>query len=94
MPIINFEHVHKLFLEMKINEMRYYLDDLIKSLNNMEKEFTQRTEEQADVAFVLFNNHWQGYAPRNAVDIMKALQLPFRDIPVQAPLREEDVAKE
>jgi hypothetical protein len=27
--------------------MRYYLDDLIKSLNNMEREFHKRTQEQA-----------------------------------------------
>jgi len=54
----------------------------------------QAASEQVNLAFVLFNNHWQGYAPRNAVDIMKALQLPFRDIPVQVPLRDEDVAKE
>jgi uncharacterized protein YecE (DUF72 family) len=31
------------------------------------------------LAFAFFNNHWQGYAPRNAVDLKKALQLPFRD---------------
>jgi hypothetical protein len=47
MPKISFEHVHQWLLDMKINEMRYYLDDLIKSLNNMEKEFHKRTEEQA-----------------------------------------------
>ena len=47
MPMISFEHVHQLLLDMKINEMRYYLDDLIKSLNNMEREFRKRNEEQA-----------------------------------------------
>jgi uncharacterized protein YecE (DUF72 family) len=49
--------------------------------------------EKADLTFVLFNNHWQGYAPRNAVDIMKALQLPFKEIPVQVPMVDEEDAK-
>lgn len=48
--------------------------------------------EKADLIFALFNNHWRGYAPRNAVDIMKALQLPFKEIPVQVPLMDEDVS--
>jgi len=45
--------------------------------------------EKANLTFVLFNNHWQGYAPRNAVSMMKALQLPFRDLPAQIPPAEE-----
>jgi len=45
--------------------------------------------EKANLTFVLFNNHWQGYAPRNAVSMMKALQLPFRDFPEQIPPTEE-----
>jgi uncharacterized protein YecE (DUF72 family) len=32
--------------------------------------------------FAYFNNHWQAYAPRNANDLKKALQLPFRQIPM------------
>ena len=39
--------------------------------------------------FAFFNNHWQAYAPRNAIDMKRALQLPFTEIPVQAPLQEE-----
>ena len=41
---------------------------------------------QAKYAFALFNKHWQGYAPRNAVDMMKALQLPFKELPMQVPI--------
>ncbi len=41
--------------------------------------------EQTNYTFALFNNHWQGYAPRNAVDMMKALQLPFKELPMQIP---------
>jgi len=33
--------------------------------------------------FAFFNNHWQGYAPRNAVDMKKTMQLPFTELPVQ-----------
>jgi uncharacterized protein YecE (DUF72 family) len=59
-------------------------------------ELTERVKlaaRQTKWLFALFNNHWQGYAPRNAVDIMRALQLPFKEIPVQIPLRDEEDAK-
>ena len=36
--------------------------------------------EKAALMFAFFNNHWQGYAPRNAVDLKKALQLPFQEV--------------
>ncbi len=42
--------------------------------------------EQTSLTFAFFNNHWQGYAPRNAVDMKKALQLPFSELPIQNPL--------
>ena len=38
---------------------------------------------KAQYTFALFNNHWQGYAPHNAVDMMRALQLPFKELPMQ-----------
>ena len=47
MPKVSFEHVHQWLLHMKIQEMRHYLGSLTDSLNNMEKEFHKRTEEQA-----------------------------------------------
>ncbi len=50
--------------------------------------------EQTKVLFALFNNHWRGYAPRNAVDMKKSLQLPFVELPVQIPLREQEMSKE
>jgi uncharacterized protein YecE (DUF72 family) len=40
--------------------------------------------------FAFYNNHWQGYAPRNAVSMIKKLQLPFREIPVQDRLLDEN----
>ena len=39
--------------------------------------------EQTSLTFALFNNHWQGYAPRNAVDMKKALQLPLTELPIE-----------
>ncbi|MFC1907203.1 DUF72 domain-containing protein [Chloroflexota bacterium] len=47
--------------------------------------------EQAGLTFAFFNNHWQGYAPRNAVDISSKLGLPVKDIPGQLPLEDEEV---
>jgi uncharacterized protein YecE (DUF72 family) len=48
---------------------------------------------QTELLFALFNNHWRGYAPRNAIDMMKSLQLPLKEIHVQTPLDEEGTAK-
>ena len=36
--------------------------------------------EQVGMLFAYFNNHWQAYAPRNANDLKKSLQLPFQEI--------------
>ncbi len=53
-------------------------------------EKVKSASEQTNLSFVFFNNHWQGYAPRNAVDMKKALQLPFRELPVQIPSEDEE----
>ena len=47
---------------------------------------------KAQLLFAFFNNHWQGYAPRNAVDIMRSLQLPFRELSTQETSPDEDVS--
>lgn len=49
--------------------------------------------EQTSILFAQFNNHWRGYAPRNAVDMKKALKLPFTELPVQATLEEDEANK-
>ena len=64
----------KLYSQEEVNE----LADKVKSLT-----------EKAKLAFVLFNNHWQAYAPRNAVDMQKALQLPFKELSTQKQLNLE-----
>lgn len=37
--------------------------------------------QQIKSVFAFFNNHWKGWAPRNAVDMMKSLGLPFAELP-------------
>ncbi len=71
------------------SESRYnylYSSDEIKEL----AEKVKAASEQTKLTFALFNNHWQGYAPRNAVDMMKALKLPFTELPVQITLQEDE----
>jgi uncharacterized protein YecE (DUF72 family) len=55
-------------------------------------EKVSSASEQTSLSFVLFNNHWQGYAPRNAVDMKKALKLPFTELPVLIPSEDEKSA--
>ncbi len=50
----------------------------------------QAVAQQSKMLFALFNNHWQGYAPRNAVDLMKTLELPVKEPSSQAPLIEDE----
>jgi uncharacterized protein YecE (DUF72 family) len=75
------------------SETRYkylYSAEEISQLTDRVKASSKKT----DLAFALFNNHWRGYAPRNAVDIMKVLQLPFKEIPVQVPMEDEEIPTE
>ena len=50
--------------------------------------------EQTRIAFAFFNNHWQGYAPRNAIDMMKSLQMPFQEPPAQISLQDTELSQE
>ncbi len=43
--------------------------------------------------FAFFNNHWRGFAPRNAVDMKRSLGLPVLELPVQQKLPEEDIKR-
>jgi uncharacterized protein YecE (DUF72 family) len=75
------------------SETRYqylYSTEEIEELAGRIKQAAARTR----LLFAFFNNHWRGHAPRNAVDVMKALQLPFQDLPIQVPLDEEKAAGE
>ncbi|MFC1988572.1 DUF72 domain-containing protein [Chloroflexota bacterium] len=58
------------------NETRYkylYSPDEISELAEKVKSAAVQTK----LLFVHFNNHWQAYAPRNANDLKKVLQVPF-----------------
>jgi uncharacterized protein YecE (DUF72 family) len=62
------------------NETRYryhYSPAEIEELSGRVKKAAGKTR----LTFAFFNNHWQAYAPRNAVDMMRVLQLPFEELP-------------
>lgn len=62
-------------------ETRYcylYGTDEIKELAGKIKAAAQNSR----FTFVYFNNHWKAYAPRNATDIMRALDIPITDLPL------------
>ena len=64
------------------NETRYmylYSESEIAELAEKVKTATQKSA----LTFAFFNNHWKAYAPRNAGDLRKALQLPFKDFSEQ-----------
>ena len=57
------------------------------------RELADRTMpafEQTKLAFAFFNNHWRGYAPRNAVALKKELKLPVQELPVAEKLPDEE----
>jgi uncharacterized protein YecE (DUF72 family) len=59
-------------------ETRYkylYSADEIKGLTDK----VRMSAEKVELLFAFFNNHWQGYAPRNAIDMKSALQLPLSE---------------
>jgi uncharacterized protein YecE (DUF72 family) len=71
------------------SETRYkylYSEDEISELAGKVKA----ASEQTGLTFAFFNNHWQGYAPRNAGDMIRALRLPFTEPPVQTKLRDDE----
>ncbi len=46
-------------------------------------EKIKTASQKASLTFAFFNNHWRAYAPHNAGDLTKALQLPFNEFPTQ-----------
>ena len=62
-------------------ETRYcylYSIDEIKELADQIKSASLHSK----TTFAFFNNHWKAYAPRNATDIMKVLDLPLSILPL------------
>jgi uncharacterized protein YecE (DUF72 family) len=71
------------------SETRYkylYSDSEIGELSQRVKSVSQQTK----LAFAFFNNHWQGYAPRNAISMIKALKLPFREPTLLGDIEERE----
>ncbi len=69
------------------NETRYqylYSPDEIAQLADRVKA----AGDQSQLVFAQFNNHWQGYAPRNALDLKKQLGLPAGEYPTQTAIQE------
>lgn len=56
------------------------IDELVERLKEANK--------RVNLLFAFFNNHWRGYAPRNAVDMKRTLNLPFKEPPIQTKLPE------
>ena len=48
--------------------------------------------KKSPLLFAFFNNHWQAYAPRNANDLKKALDMPVVQIPMNLGLLPADNA--
>ncbi len=46
-------------------------------------EKVKKAAQQSSVTFAFFNNHWKAFAPHNANDLLKALQLPLIELPGQ-----------
>lgn len=70
------------------NETRYkylYSENEINELAVKVKAATKKTK----LTFAFFNNHWQGYAPRNAIGMMRLFELRVKDMPVQASLKDK-----
>ena len=70
------------------SETRYqylYSDGEINELADRIKQAAADTK----LLFAFFNNHWQGYAPRNAVSMMKTLELPYLELPFSSISDEE-----
>lgn len=70
------------------SETRYkylYSHEEIEELGGRVKSAAEKTE----LLFALFNNHWQGHAPRNAIEMKGSLQLPLKAPPVQPELEQD-----
>ncbi len=71
------------------NETRYrylYSPEEISQLAERVKTAAAR----ASLLFAFFNNHWRAWAPRNANDLKKALDLPYRQLPLELDIAENE----
>ena len=52
-------------------------------------EKVKTASQNVSLTFVFFNNHWKAFAPHNANDMLKALQLPFVELRGQGLTEQE-----
>ena len=74
------------------SETRYRYLYSLEEINELANK-VKSAADQAKLSFVFFNNHWQAYAPHNAIDMMKTLQLPIKDFDMRVPTKDEDLHK-
>ncbi len=63
-------------------ETRYKYLYSEEELKELAAGMAKASAEGAKLMFAQFNNHWQGYAPRNATDLKKQMQLPYVELPM------------
>ena len=73
---------------IKVAEIPFTYGVFIKEREIAEK--VKKAAENTKLTFAFFNNHWQGYAPGNAVDLKKQMRLPFQMPPFQAKMPEDE----
>ena len=71
------------------NETRYRYLYSAQEISGL-AERVKAAGENARMLFAFFNNHWKAWAPRNAVDLKRALQLTFQQIPMNLDIAEDD----
>ncbi len=71
-------------------ETRYkylYSDQELNELSGKIEAVAGKTK----LVFAFFNNHWQAYAPKNAISIKRTLQLPFPELPMMKEFTLPDI---
>jgi len=71
------------------NETRYrylYSPEEISELTDRVKTASR----EARLLFAFFNNHWKAWAPRNANDLKRALQMPYRQLAMNLDIAMEE----
>jgi uncharacterized protein YecE (DUF72 family) len=67
------------------SETRYKILYSDREIAGLAKRVRQATEK-TDVLFAFFNNHYQGYAPRNASQLRMALEAKEKQVTASVPL--------
>jgi uncharacterized protein YecE (DUF72 family) len=71
------------------NETRYRYLYSPEELSGL-AEKVRAAARKVKLLFAFFNNHWKAWAPRNANDMKRALQLPYRQLPLALDITEEE----